>query len=62
MAGTDPTCFVVIVDVCASPTFTKTAVSAGSDPAEVANDGWEEIEESFVKYRIPALLTTEAAP
>lgn len=60
MAGTDPTCFVVIVDVCAS--FTKTAVSAGSDPAEVANDGWEEIEESFVKDRIPALLTMEAAP
>lgn len=62
MAGTDPTCFVVIVDVCASPTFTKTAVSAGSEFAEVANDGWEEIEESFVKDMIPVLLTTEAAP
>lgn len=61
MAGTDPTCLVAIVDICASPTFTKTAVSVGSDPAEVANDGWEEIEESFIKCRIPALLATEAA-
>lgn len=62
MAGTDPTCFVVIADVCASSTFTKTAVFAGSDVAEVADDGWEEIEESFDKDMIPALLTTEAAP
>ncbi len=62
MAGADPTCFVVMVDVCASPTFAKTAVSAGSELAEVANDDWEEIEESFVKDMITALLTTEAAP
>ena len=62
MAGTDPTCFVATVDVCASPTLNKTAVSAGSGLAEVANDGREEIEEFSVKDMIPALVTTDAAP
>lgn len=62
MAGTDPTCFVATTDVCASPTFTKTAVSAGSELAEVANDGWEVAEESLIKDIVPALVTTEAAP
>lgn len=62
MAGTDPTCFVATVDVCASLTFTNTAVSTGGEFAEVANDGWEEIKDSFVKDMIPALVTTETAP
>lgn len=43
MAGTDPTCFVATADVCASPAFTETTVSAGSELAKGANDGWEEI-------------------
>lgn len=50
------------VEVCASPTFAKTAVSAGSEPAEVANDGWEVAAESLIKDMVPALVTTEAAP
>lgn len=50
------------VDVCAPPTLTKMAVSAGSEPAEVANDGWEEAEESLIKDMVPALVTSEAAP
>lgn len=62
MAGTDPTCFDATVDVCASPILTKTAVSAGSELAEVADDDWEKVEESFVRDMIPALVTTEAAP
>lgn len=62
MAGTDPTCLVATVDVCASPTLTKTAVSAGSEPAEVANDGWEVAEESLIKDMVPPMVTSEAAP
>lgn len=62
MAGTDPTCLVATVDVCASPTLTTTAVSAGSEPAEVANDRWEVADESLIKDIVPLLVTSEAAP
>lgn len=62
MAGTDPTCFVATADVCASPTLTKAAVSAGNEPAEAVDDGWEATEVSFAKDMVPALVTMEAAP
>lgn len=38
------------------------AVSAGSEPAEVANEEWEVAEESLIKDMVSAPVTSDAAP